>query len=156
MRPSRLPPESFRIERNDLCLISIDEQRRHSRSTMINRGHAKRLLVALTAVVAFVGASFAPRAMAQSAPIADNAGAALEEIVVTASKRVSTVQDTPISITAVSGERFAGSRRRLLGLPGPGHARRFAEERRAESDGDRDARHDLERRQLRDGRLLSR
>ena len=53
-------------------------------------------------------------------------------------------------------QRFAGSQCLLLGRSGPGHTRRLAEERRAQSDRDRDARHDLERRQLRDGRLLSR
>jgi outer membrane receptor protein involved in Fe transport len=46
--------------------------------------------------------SFDGRALAASD--ADNSGPQLEEVVVTAQKRASTVQDTPISITAVSGE----------------------------------------------------
>jgi iron complex outermembrane receptor protein len=40
---------------------------------------------------------------ADSSVTADDPGASLQEIVVTASKRVSTVQNTPISITAVTG-----------------------------------------------------
>ena len=43
--------------------------------------------------------SFAPKTHAQSISDADNSGA-LTEIVVTAQKRTSTVQETPISITA--------------------------------------------------------
>jgi iron complex outermembrane receptor protein len=50
-----------------------------------------------------LGVCFALEGHADSTVAAENAGASLEEIVVTASKRVSTVQDTPISITAVTG-----------------------------------------------------
>jgi iron complex outermembrane recepter protein len=50
-----------------------------------------------------LGVSLALKVNAESAVTADNPSASLDEIVVTASKRVSTVQNTPISIWAVSG-----------------------------------------------------
>jgi outer membrane receptor protein involved in Fe transport len=48
-------------------------------------------------------ALFAPDVNAESAVAPDSAVASLDEVVVTAQKRVSTVQDTPISIAATSG-----------------------------------------------------
>jgi iron complex outermembrane recepter protein len=51
-----------------------------------------------------LGVSLALKVNAESAVTADNPSASLDEIVVTASKRVSTVQNTPISIWAVSGD----------------------------------------------------
>jgi iron complex outermembrane receptor protein len=50
--------------------------------------------------------SIALGAHAQTAQADGNSGAAIEEVVVTAQKRASTVQKTPISITAVSGEEL--------------------------------------------------
>jgi iron complex outermembrane receptor protein len=66
----------------------------HSISTAIAVG------AAMTGVL---GPFLVFKASAESADTPETAGAPLEEIVVTASKRSSTVQDTPISISAVSG-----------------------------------------------------
>ena len=111
--------------------------------------------IAGTLMTWVLGVFCALKVDAQPAVTPENVVAPLDEIVVTASKRVSTVQDTPISITAVTGSDLLARGVSSLGNPCSGHTRRFAEERGAEPDGDRNARHDLERRQLRDGRVLS-
>src|ERR1700723_4775037 len=60
-------------------------------------------VIAMPAMTSVLGIGFARDAHADSTVAAENPGASLEEIVVTASKRVSTLQDTPIRITAVTG-----------------------------------------------------
>jgi outer membrane receptor protein involved in Fe transport len=63
-------------------------------------------LVAAT-VVSCIGGLFSFRASADTATASEGGASSLDEIVVTAQKRVSTVQDTPISITAVTGDDLA-------------------------------------------------
>src|ERR1700722_20306126 len=66
----------------------------------ISKSATKTFMVALLCVI---GMCFAFRARAQSPALVDNSGP-IDEIVVTAQKRTSTIQTTPISITAVTGE----------------------------------------------------
>ena len=57
----------------------------------------------LGALLCSTAMSFAVNAYAEPAPVDDNSNT-LDEVIVTAQKRISTVQTTPISITAVSGD----------------------------------------------------
>jgi outer membrane receptor protein involved in Fe transport len=61
-------------------------------------------LAARTAITSLLAIFSASRASADSAATSESSGGGLDEIVVTAQKRNSTIQDTPISITAVTGE----------------------------------------------------
>ena len=62
-------------------------------------------VVSVAGLSTLCGALLLGRAGAQEAT-APQAGATLEEIVVTAEKRESTVQETPISMTAISGDQI--------------------------------------------------
>src|SRR6202167_4965945 len=75
-------------------------------SQLISLITSKRLrgVIAATAMTGVLGPSFALEVNAESAVTPESASATLDEVVVTASKRISTVQDTPISISAVSGK----------------------------------------------------
>jgi outer membrane receptor protein involved in Fe transport len=67
--------------------------------------YRKRIgVIAGTALTSFLAIFSAGRASADSAATSETPGGGLDEIVVTAQKRNSTIQDTPISITAVTGE----------------------------------------------------
>ncbi|HZO21646.1 MAG TPA: TonB-dependent receptor [Steroidobacteraceae bacterium] len=73
-------------------------------------GRVRRWLqVGVVVGVALIGVAPMPAAMAAAAPTADENATAndsanvLQEVVVTAEKREATVQDTPISITAITG-----------------------------------------------------
>ena len=97
MRPLWLPPASLRPERKNPST---------ARCAMISGCSGEQLIAAIsmTALAGVLSASFALNANAQSTAAAAGTGTSLDEIVVTASKRISTVQDTPISITAVTGD----------------------------------------------------
>ncbi len=60
--------------------------------------------IAGAAIGGLLGPFIVLQANAESADLPENAAAPLDEIVVTASKRVSTVQDTPISISVTTGD----------------------------------------------------
>src|SRR6202050_804186 len=70
--------------------------------------HIKNLAgVGMGLMVLWLAPAFVRAADAESGAATPAEGAVLEEITVTAEKRASTVQDTPISITAVSGGDLA-------------------------------------------------
>jgi outer membrane receptor protein involved in Fe transport len=76
--------------------------------------HSSRLTPRLIAVA--VAAAPALPAAAQTLSTTSPADAGVQEIIVTAEKRSSTVQDTPISMTALSGEQLA--QQGIVGIQG--------------------------------------
>ena len=93
--------------------VKIDTTKRLKKNVSINRGGAiafrSPTTSALTAKMnLFVMAATAssPLAFAQSANSDIHPDSSLQEIVVTAEKRNSTIQDTPISLTAITGDQL--------------------------------------------------
>jgi len=68
--------------------------------------HSYRRIPALLMLVGAVGAAAAADAQTTAATAGPASDAGLAEIIVTAEKRSSTIQDTPISISALSGEQL--------------------------------------------------
>ena len=86
-------------------IILIDEPRRRRQPSLLGFAKPLTATVSAAAMTGVIALSFASKGSAESAATADSASeASLDEIVVTAQKRSSTVQTTPISITAVTGE----------------------------------------------------
>jgi iron complex outermembrane recepter protein len=107
MRHSWMDSISFGVTRNDVCkAFSLDKHPPKFQRISLQGSNRFNAMVAGTAAIGALGLWSAPRVNAESSVTPENPSAALEEIVVTASKRVSTVQDTPISISAVSGSEL--------------------------------------------------
>src|SRR5580700_7261624 len=64
----------------------------------------KKLVIA--ALLSSAATIFPLKALAQSTEVADNSRPAIEEVIVTAEKRASSVQKTPVSIAALSGDEL--------------------------------------------------
>jgi len=104
MRPSRMDSILFGPKQNVACKVFlIDKLRQPPQPISLIDSRPLRAAVVATAIIGVLGASFALKVNAESAATPENASVSLDEVVVTASKRISTVQDTPISISAVSG-----------------------------------------------------